>query len=127
MSLKTVKWLFGVAAGYDIILGAIFGFCFRPIYSHFGTALPNHAGYLQLAAAYILIFGIGFWFVSRRPQAHRGIITLGILMKAAFVVIVFGHLLLDTIPSFYVPFAVIDFVFLVLFFPAQAAVKRAAG
>jgi hypothetical protein len=124
MSLKAVKTLFLVAALYDLILGIVFGLFFKPIYSGFGVELPNHAGYIQLAAAYIFIFGIGFLWVSRNPQANASLISLGILMKLAFVIVTFGHLLFATIPVFYVPFAVLDLVFLALFIMARGALKK---
>jgi len=126
MSLKAVKTLFLVAALYDLILGFVFGLFFKPIYTGFAAELPNHAGYIQLAAAYIFIFGIGFLWVSRNPQANTPLISLGILMKLAFVIVVFGHLLFDTIPVFYIPFAVLDLVFLVLFIMARGALKKVA-
>ena len=127
MTIKSVKMVFLVGALYDLILGAVFALFFKTVYALFGTELPNHAGYIQLAAAYIFIFGIGFYFVYRDPHRNRAIIALGILMKLAFCVVVFGHLLVDTIPSFYIPVAVLDVVFLALFLAAYKAVREPAG
>lgn len=123
MTLKGVKRLFMVAAVYDLILGFVFALFYKPIYNGFGVALPNHAGYIQLAAAHIFIFGIGFYLVAQNPQRNRSVITLGILMKLAFVGVAFGHLIADTIPVFYVPFAALDLIFLVLFLIANGAAK----
>ena len=124
MSLKTVKSVFMASAVYDILLGLIFGLFYKTVYNTFETTLPNHAGYIQLIALYILIFGVGFWYVAKNPLAHLGIIRLGIMMKIAFIVVVKGHLLFGSVPSFYIPFAVIDTVFLVLFVMAESVVRR---
>ena len=124
MSLKTVKAVFMASAVYDIVLGLIFGLFYKPVYNTFQTTLPNHAGYIQLIAMYLLIFGIGFWFVAKNPAAHLGIIRLGIMMKLAFIVVVMGHLFFGSVPNFYVPFAVIDAAFLVLFVMAESLVRR---
>jgi len=126
MSLKTVKAVFMASAVYDILLALIFGLFYKPVYNTFQTTLPNHAGYIQLIAMYILIFGIGFWFVAKNPAAHLGIIRLGIMMKLAFIVVVFGHLFFGSVPNFYVPFAAIDTAFLVLFIMAESLVRRIA-
>jgi len=126
MSLKTVKAVFMASAVYDIVLGLIFGLFYKPVYNTFQTTLPNHAGYIQLIAMYLLIFGIGFWFVAKNPAAHLGIIRLGIMMKLAFIVVVMGHLFFGSVPNFYVPFAVIDAAFLVLFVMAESFVRRIA-
>jgi hypothetical protein len=124
MSLKTVKAVFMASAVYDILLGLIFGLFYKMVYNTFQTTLPNHPGYIQLVALYILIFGIGFWFVAKNPLAHVGIILLGIMMKLAFIVVVLGHLFFGSVPNFYIPFAIIDAVFLVLFVMAESTVRR---
>jgi hypothetical protein len=126
MSIKGIKTVFLIAAVYDIILGIVFGLFFKPIYNMFGAELPNHAGYIQLAGAFILTFGIGFYLVYKDPVRNQAIITLGVLMKLLFVVIVLGHLLLDTVPAFYIPFALLDIMFLLLFLYTQTAIKKLA-
>ena len=88
--------------------------------------LPNHAGYIQLAALYIFIFGIGLYLIYKNPFQNREIIILGILMKFAFFVVAIGHLVLDIIPSIYIPFAIIDILFVLLFVPAYLGLKKIA-
>jgi hypothetical protein len=127
MSIKGIKTVFLIAALYDIILGIVFGLFFKLVYNSFGTELPNHAGYIQLAAAYIFTFGIGFYLVYKDPVRNQAIITLGVLMKLLFVVIVLGHLLIDAVPAFYIPFALLDIVFLLLFLYTQTALKKLAA
>ena len=113
--------LFVVAALYDIVLGAVFALGFRAIYARAGIELPNHDAYVQLPAAFIATFGLGFWLVSQDPARHRGIITLGVLMKLSFAGIVLVHRFTDGIPDMWVPFAVCDALFLIAFLVALSA------
>ena len=124
MSLRTVKAVFLVACLYDVILGVAFCLFFKSIYNMFEIPLPNHDGYVQLSALHILVFGIGFFFVYRDPVRNSPLILLGILMKLAFIAVALGHWILDTIPVIYIPFAVVDVPFLVLFVMAQSAVGK---
>jgi CHASE2 domain-containing sensor protein len=126
MSLKTIKALFLIAAIYDLALGFVFGLFYRPIYQSFAVELPNHAGYVQLSAAFIFVFGIAFVWIWRDPIKNLPLISLGILMKLAFCVVSFGHLLVNWLPVFYIPFAILDLVFLILFWMARGAVKKLA-
>jgi hypothetical protein len=127
MSLKAIKVLFWVAALYDLVLGLVFGLFYQPIYARFGVELPNHPGYVQLSAMFIFVIGVGFSLVARNPRENRQIILLGILMKIGFCLVVFSHLIFGTVPPIYVPFAVLDFLFLVSFLPAYAALRRMAS
>ena len=126
MSLKTIKAIFLISALYDILLGIIFGLFYQPVYQSFGIELPNHSGYIQLSALYLFIFGIGFYLVYKNPVQNRQIILLGILMKLAFFIVAIGHLIFDTIPSIYIPFAILDIIFVLLFVPANSALKNMA-
>ena len=126
MSLKQVKALFLIGSIYDIFAGLGFALFFKPIYEMFNVELPNHAGYVQLCGLLIMIFGIGFYLVYKDPVRNLSLIMLGILMKAAFVIVVFGHTLLGSVPVLYVPFAGADLLFLLLFIAAYVGVRRAS-
>ena len=127
MSLKAIKTLFWVAAVYDLVLGFVFGLFYPLIYARFGVELPNHPGYVQLSAMFIFIIGVGFYLVARNPRENRQIVLLGILMKIGFCLVVFSHLIFGTVPPIYVPFAILDFVFLMSFLPAYAALRKMAS
>lgn len=115
MNLKTIKNLFVIAAGYDIVLGILFLLAFKQIYTYFHIALPNHDGYVQFAALLVAIFGVGFWFVAQNPQRNRDIIKMGILLKAAYSGTVLWYWFMGNIPFVWVPFAGFDLVFLGFF------------
>jgi hypothetical protein len=124
MSVKSVKTLLLVAAVYDIVAGLVFALCYRPIYERFGVDLPNHAGYVQLSALFVFVFGIGFYIASRDPVRNLGIILMGILMKASFVLVVFYNTYATSSPQLYIPFAAADAVFMLLFWVAYRSVRK---
>jgi hypothetical protein len=121
MKREWIRPLFLIAALYDFLLGVIFLLAWRAIYARFGITLPNHPAYIQFAAALIAIFGIGFWFVSRAPERNRDIIKLGILLKIAYSATVLFYQSQSAIPAMWVPFAWIDFAFMIAFFAALRA------
>jgi len=121
MKASWIRPLFVIAALYDTVLGVAFFFAFKPVYERFGIPLPNHDAYVQLPAALIAIFGIGFWFVARAPERNRDLITLGVLMKLAFSGVVLSYAFRDAIPPMWVPLAWIDVAFMLAFIAALRA------
>jgi len=97
----------------------VFGLAYKTIYETVGSVLPNHPGYVQLPALLIIVFGIGFWMVAQDVRGNRSIISLGILMKLAFGIVVFGHLIAGNTIPFYIPFGIIDLGFAILFLMAR--------
>lgn len=124
MKTEWVKPLFVFAAVYDLVLGLGFAGFFKSILPRFQVPLPNHDAYLQLPAALIAIFGIGFWYVARDPGRNRDLIRLGVMLKLAFAGIVLAHYAAGTMPLMWVPFAVADLLFLVAFLMALGALKE---
>ena len=59
------KTLFLIAAIYDFLLGAIFLFFYKPIYSMFNIALPAYPMYLQMSAAFVFAMGFGYYFIYK--------------------------------------------------------------
>ncbi len=110
-----------VCAIYDVALGLLFLLAFKPIFAQFGVTLPNHPAYVQFAAAMITVIGIGFWYVAQAPERNRDILKLGLLVKAAYTVIVFGYTLKGQMPAMWLPMGVID---LVMFFMIIVALRR---
>jgi hypothetical protein len=121
MRASWVRPLFLFAGIYDIVLGVGYFIAFKPIYERFAIPLPNHDAYVQLPAALIAIFGIGFCLVSRAPERNRDLITLGVLMKLAFSGIVLSYAFRDAIPPMWVPLAWIDLAFMLAFIAALMA------
>jgi len=126
MTPAWIRPLFAFAAVYDIVLGVGLGLAFEPILSRLGVALPNHAAYVQLPAALVTIFGIGFGIVAAAPREHRDLILLGVLMKLAYSGIVLGHAAAGNMPAMWTWFAWPDLAFAVAFVAAWRALAPAA-
>jgi hypothetical protein len=122
MKREWVSPLFLVAAAYDFVLGLGFMVAFKPVMTAFNIELPNHDAYVQLPAAMIAIFGIGFWFVSRAPERNRDIIKLGIMLKLAYSGIILAWYAKGMMPTLWVAFALADLAFMVAFVAALRAV-----
>ena len=116
-----IRPLFVFAALYDIVLGVVLGLAFKPIMNRFGIVLPNHDAYVQLPAAFVVVFGIGFGLVAAAPKARRDLILLGILMKLAYSGVVLAHAAAGNMPVLWVWFAYADLAFLVAFVAAWRA------
>ncbi len=109
-----------VCAIYDFVLGLLFLLAFKPIFTQFGVTLPNHPAYIQFGAAMTAVIGIGFWYVAQAPERNRDILKLGLLVKAAYTVIVFGYTLKGQMPAMWLPMGVVD---LVMFFVIIVALR----
>jgi hypothetical protein len=70
---------------------------------------------LQLAYALIVIFGIGYYFVSRNTEKNRGIVWMGIIGKLAVFSIALTYYPVKIITLFTMLLCFGDFVFACLF------------
>jgi hypothetical protein len=112
---RVLAWLFAVAAVYDGLLGAAFLVACGRLFEWYAVTPPNHPGYVQFSAALLLVFAVMFAAIARQPVRNRGLIPYGILLKVSYCAVVFYHWFTTGIPNMWKPFAVVDFVFLILF------------
>ncbi len=112
---RAVSALFGIAGLYDALLGLTFLVAPGVPFRIFGVTPPNHFGYIQFSAALLVVFGLMFFAVARRPAANRNLIPYGILLKASFCGVAFAYWVKEGIPSMWKPFALCDLVFGLLF------------
>ena len=84
MKTATVSGLFFVAALYDGLLGLAFLVAADRIFQWAQVTPPNHVGYVQFPGALLMIFGIMFAAIARRPRENRHLIPYGILLKVAY-------------------------------------------
>ncbi len=116
--MKTTRWiqvLFGVGAVYDGLLGAAFLLGGSALFDWFGVTPPNHSGYVQFPAALLLVFALMFLAIAKNPAKNRNLIPYGILLKISYCSVIGFHWLGAGIPNMWKPFAVCDFIFLLLF------------
>ncbi len=120
---------FLVAALYDMLLGAAFVVGGEQILRAIGMDLPPHIAYIQLAAVFIFVQGLGYLLTYLDPLGNLGIVRVGIAYKAAYAGLAFWYLVIGALPSiFFIPWAIIDLLFLVGFvlFLRAAATPRPA-
>jgi len=118
MKTATASVLFLVAALYDGLLGLAFLVAASPIFYWANVRAPNHVGYVQFPGALLVVFGIMFAAIARRPRQNRNLIPYGILLKVSYCGVAGYHWLANGIPALWKPFVLIDLAFLVLFFLA---------
>ena len=118
MKATTITALFLVAALYDGLLGLVFLVATERVFQLAQVTPPNHVGYVQFPAAVLVIFGIMFAAIARRPRENRNLIPYGVLLKLSYCGVAGYHWLMSGIPTMWKPFVVIDLVFLVLFLVA---------
>jgi hypothetical protein len=125
MNASRATILFAIAAVYDGVLGVAFLLFPAALYERFGVVPPNHWGYVDFAAAILVIFAMMFIQVARDPRSNRNLIPYGVLLKVAYCGVVFRYWFAVDLPNLWKPFAVADVAFAVLFVWAYVALKPA--
>ena len=121
MKTNWIRSLFIITALYDGVLGVAFLLFPLAIFQSYGVEPPNHVGYVQFPALLLLTFAAMFVRIASDPVRHRELMLYGVALKAAYVATVLGHSLGTGIPSMWIPWAWVDFVFLMLFLAAWNA------
>ena len=70
-------------------------------------------------------FAILFLAVALQPLRNRNLIPYGMLLKVSYCSVVFHYWAFEDIPWMWKPFALIDLLFLALFWMAYAALGKA--
>jgi hypothetical protein len=112
---KLISLLFALSSVYDGLLGIAFLFWAEPIFRCYGVTPPNHFGYVRFPAELLVVFGIMFAVIAMDPRKNRDLIPYGILLKLSFCSTVFYYWARTGIPDMWKPFAVCDFIFMLLF------------
>jgi len=112
---KGWKLWFLIAAIYDLILGIAFFFFYEPIFSYFSIPLPNYAMYLQMAAAFVIAMGIGYYFIFLNLYRNVDLVKLGIVYKLVYSGLTFYWYLANLANIVFLWFAFIDAFFLITF------------
>jgi hypothetical protein len=119
------RLFFLVAALYDVLLGIAFVVFGEQILDAIGMALPPHIAYIQLAAVFVLVQGLSYWFVYRDPPANLGLVKVGVIYKLAYAGLAAWYLLTGQLPNgFFIPWAIVDLLFLVGFVMFLRAASR---
>jgi len=112
-----IKIVFYSTGIYDVLLGVYFFFFGNSVFDMFSVTRPNHAGYIQFPALLLVIFGFLFLRIARDPSKYRELMWYGMGLKGAYSGVVLYHLWFgEGMPFMWVPFAIIDIVYLLLIF-----------
>ena len=109
------KKLFLVAAIYDLVLGILFFAFYEPIYKYFNIAIPNYPIYLQMAAAFVIAMGVGYYFVYKNLYRNIDLVKLGVVYKAVYSGLTSYWYFIGLGNVIFFWFAIFDFIFLILF------------
>jgi len=116
--------LFLVAAAYDLILGIVFFFFFRPVYTLFGLPMLENNSYIHLTAGFVFVQGVGYWLVYRNMERNTDIVRLGVVYKGIYCLVAGYYFLIDQLPgAVFAWFGVFDLLFLVAFVRYLAVLK----
>ena len=76
---------------------------------------PSDTISLQLLAACLFVFGLGYYWVSRDLSRNRDLVKLGVVGKPLVFVVFLGHAFIKEIPVLLVAPSVVDLLFGALF------------
>lgn len=124
-SLSAIRWLFGIAALYDGVLGVGFFLLPRWIFDVAAVTPPNHFGYVRFPAALLVVFAAMFLAVALDPRGQRNLIPFGAMLKVSYCLVTFYYWARSDVPTMWKPFAIIDLVFLASFIWAYLALRPA--
>ena len=113
------RYLFLIAAAYDLVIGATFLFFHRPAFEVLGMAeaLPEDPAYIALLGAFVMVIGVGYALVYRGDlTANLDLIMVGLLYKLAYSALAFYFYLFLTVPHilFVFAFGIADLLFFIL-------------
>jgi len=116
VELQRYRLFFLVAATYDMALGIVFFFLYKPIFEWLPMTLPPHVSYIQLSAIFVFIQGLSYLLVYLDPLTNLGIVKVGVAYKASYAALAAYYLVTDQIPAmFFAWFGLFDFLFLLGF------------
>ena len=121
------RGLFLISALYDLILGIIFTFFYKPVFSLLGVPLPEFTGYISLIGVFLIVLGVGYYYIYRGDLVkNRDLIKVGTLYKFAYAGVAFYYFFLGNVPHlvFVWGFGVFDLIFAVLFIECLNSTKK---
>jgi hypothetical protein len=109
------RGLFLVASIYDLVLGILFFLFYNEVYSVFNITVPVYPMYLQMAAAFVIAMGVGYYFVFANLYRNIDLVKLGIVYKGVYSGITIFFYFKNLANIAFLWFAGFDIIFLVLF------------
>ncbi len=111
------RWLFLAASAWNVLsaAGVLFLLTGAEFRRKAGFSGPPDTISLQLLATCLLVFGLGYYWVSRDLSRNRDLVKLGVIGKPLVFLVFFGHALAQEIPMRIVAPSIVDLLFGALF------------
>jgi hypothetical protein len=94
------RWLFITAAIWNLLAAAAVALLLGDARFRQGMGFPGPADTisLQLLAACLLVFGLGYYWVSGDLSGNRDLVKLGVIGKPLVFLVFLGHAVMKEIP-----------------------------
>jgi hypothetical protein len=112
---KAWKIFFLIASIYDLILGIVFFFFYTMVYNYFDVTLPVYPMYLQMAAAFVIAMGVGYYFVYKNLYRNIDLVKLGVVYKLTYSGVAIYFYFANLANILFLWFAMIDIIFMIFF------------
>ena len=124
MTSKSLRTLFVTAAVFNWLVGLGLLFNAPLLFQLFGvTPVPTELLFVQLFAWLVIVFGVGYYWVSRDPESHIPLIKLGMLGKASVVLVCLAAVVTGGISWQMMILASADLVYAILFWRALGSLR----
>lgn len=99
-----------------VAAGAVLFLLTKPAFrQEIGFPGPANTISLQLLGSFLLVFGLGYYWVSRDLTKNRDLVKLGAIGKPLVFLVFFGHAFAREIPMLLVVPSILDLLFGALF------------
>ena len=124
MANNSIRAMFLSAAIFNWLVGLALAVKAQLLFDLFRVSpAPTEPLFLQLFAWLVIVFGIGYFWVSRDPAPNTPIIKLGILGKISVVLVCLGCVLTGVVSWQMMILACADLVYAVLFWRALKVIS----
>jgi len=74
-------WLLRFAGTFNVVAGLAMATLYHEGFRLLGVPKPALALPVQMMGGFVVLFGVGYHMVARRPREHRGVLLLGFWSK----------------------------------------------
>ena len=126
--MRYYRWVFLAAAAWNAFAAGAVLFLFTNAMFRMRLGISNPADplSLQLLASCLLLFGLGYYWVSRTLSKNHGLVKLGVIGKTIVFLLFFCHALAGTIPVILAVPSIVDLLFAALFLEFLVHTRREA-
>ena len=124
MKAKSMRIMFTTAAWFNWLAGLAVAVNAELLFGLFRiTPLPTEPLFLQLFAWLVIVFGIGYFWVSRDPVANVPIIKLGMIGKLSVVLVSLACVMTGSISWQLMILLSADLLYAILFWRALQSIQ----